>query len=234
MVMKLDRVVPFGRSLDEYRLMFDLHPTNLHQRILGVGDGPASFNAEGKAKGYQITSVDPIYQFSGEEIEQRFKAVVDEIIAQIIATPNNWVWSYHQNPQALKASRIKTTKTFLQDYPLGKQEGRYLTQALPNLNFSDRTYDLALCSHFLFLYSAHYDYDFHVAAIQEMLRVSQEVRIFPLLTLAQAESPYLLPAIAHFHCLGYATEVRKVSYELQPGGNQMLVVSHPVLRNNKE
>ncbi|MEO0013317.1 MAG: hypothetical protein RLZZ535_1706 [Cyanobacteriota bacterium] len=232
MVMKLDKVVPFGRSLDEYMKMFNLSSEDLQQRILGVGDGPASFNAEGTAKGYNITSIDPIYQFDGAEIKQRFDEVVDNIIEQIIATPNNWVWSYHQNPQELKASRIKTLEVFLQDYQLGKQENRYLAQELPNLDFADQTYDLALCSHFLFLYSAQCDpkgkrmlnRDFHVAAIQEMLRVSPEVRIFPLLTLMQETSPYLDFVVDKFSNLGYSASIVKIPYELQPGANQMLVI----------
>ncbi len=89
MVMKLEKVVPFGRSLDEYTKMFDLSSNDLQQKILGVGDGPASFNAEGTKTGVNITSVDPIYQFDGAEIKQRFDKVVDNIIEQVIATPNN-------------------------------------------------------------------------------------------------------------------------------------------------
>ena len=46
MAMKLEKVVPFGRSLDEYIKMFKLTVADLGKRILGVGDGPASFNAE--------------------------------------------------------------------------------------------------------------------------------------------------------------------------------------------
>ncbi len=232
MVMKLDKVVPFGRSLDEYIKMFNLSSEDLPKRILGVGDGPASFNAEGTTKGYNITSIDPIYQFDGAEIKQRFDEVVDNIIDQIIATPNNWVWSYHKNPQELKASRIKTLEIFLQDYQQGKQAGRYQAQELPNLNFVEQSYDLALCSHFLFLYSAQCDpkgkhmlnRDFHVAAIAEMLRVSQEVRIFPLLTLMQETSPYLDFVIDKFSNLGYSVAIAKVPYELQPGANEMLVI----------
>ncbi|NJO95836.1 MAG: SAM-dependent methyltransferase [Pleurocapsa sp. CRU_1_2] len=224
MVMKLDKVVPFGRSLDEYIKMFSLSSEDLQKDILGVGDGPASFNAEGTAKGYNITSVDPIYQFDDAEIKQRFDEVVDNIIDQIIATPNNWVWSYHKNPQELKASRIKTLEIFLQDYQQGKQAGRYQAQELPNLNFVEQSYELALCSHFLFLYSEQCDRDFHVAAIQEMLRVSREVRIFPLLTLMQETSPYLDFVIDKFSNLGYSVAIAKVPYELQPGANEMLVI----------
>jgi hypothetical protein len=224
MVMKLDKVVPFGRSLDEYTKMFNLSAEDLQKNILGVGDGPASFNAEGIVKGYKITSIDPIYQFDGAEIKQRFDEVVDNIIDQIIATPNNWVWSYHKNPQELKASRIKTLDTFLQDYLQGKQSGRYQAQELPHLDFADQSYDLALCSHFLFLYSEQCDRDFHVAAIQETLRVSQEVRIFPLLTLMQETSPYLDFVMDKFSHLGYSVTIAKVPYELQPGADEMLVI----------
>ena len=226
MVVKLDKVVPFGRSLDEYIKMFDLSSEDLQKRILGAGDGPASFNAEGTAKGYKITSIDPIYQFGGAEIRQRFDAVVDNIIGQVIATPNNWVWNYHKNPQDLKANRIKALEKFLQDYDRGKRENRYLAQELPNLNLSDRSFDLALCSHFLFLYSEQLDRNFHLAAIEEMLRVSSEVRIFPLLTLMQETSPHLDFVIDRASNLGYLVSTVKVPYELQPGANKMLVIKH--------
>jgi hypothetical protein len=224
MVIKLEKVVPFGRSLDEYIKMFDLSSEDLQKRILGAGDGPASFNAEGTAKGYKITSIDPIYQFDGAEIRQRFDAVVDDIIGQIIATPNNWVWNYHKNPQDLKANRIEALEKFLHDYDRGQQQGRYLARELPNLNFSDRSFDLALCSHFLFLYSEQLDQDFHISAIEEMLRVSTEVRIFPLLTLLQEISPHLDFVIDRFNNSSYLVSTVKVPYELQPGANKMLVI----------
>lgn len=41
----LDKVVPWGRSYDEYVSMFDLSGADLGVRILGCGDGPAEFNA---------------------------------------------------------------------------------------------------------------------------------------------------------------------------------------------
>jgi len=56
-------------------------------------------------------------------------------------------------------------QTFLQDYEEGKQAGRYQTGALPILPFSNQQFELALCSHFLFLYSDHYDVTFRQAAI---------------------------------------------------------------------
>lgn len=227
MAVNLERVVPFGRSLDEYRQMFALSPTELKsKKILGVGDGPASFNAEATKTSANITSIDPIYQFSGAEIQRRFDAVVDNIIAQIIDSPDDWVWSYHKSPQALKTSRIRTIKTFLADYELGKQTGRYQTQALPKLKFADGSFDLALCSHLLFLYSQQLDCNFHLKSIEEILRVSKEVRIFPLLNLKLETSPYVNSVISEFERRGFRVSIVPVSYELQKGGNKMMVVKH--------
>ena len=39
----LEQVVPWGRSFDEYCNMFALSSDDLALRILGCGDGPASF-----------------------------------------------------------------------------------------------------------------------------------------------------------------------------------------------
>lgn len=41
----LDKVVPWGRSYEEYISMFDLSEADLQLRILGCGDGPAGFNS---------------------------------------------------------------------------------------------------------------------------------------------------------------------------------------------
>ena len=223
--MKLKKVVPFGRSLDEYINMFNLSESDLRKPILGVGDGPASFNAEATKIGSRITSIDPIYQFSGTEILKRFHEVVDGIIAQVQETPSDWVWSYHQSPEDLRNNRIQAINQFLSDYDKGKQERRYQIGELPSLNFKDQEYDLALCSHFLFLYSDHYDYQFHYDSIKEMIRVSKEVRIFPLLTLLSQPSPYLEKIIQEIGKIGYTVLIVRVPYELQKGGNEMLIIS---------
>jgi len=40
---------------------------------------------------------------------------------------------------------------FLADYRAGGREGRYMAATLPHLPFADGAFDLALCSHLLFL-----------------------------------------------------------------------------------
>ncbi len=86
-VMQLDEVVPWGRSFEEYALMFSLDERHREKRILGVGDGPASFNAEATATGWRVVSVDPIYRFSAAEIQSRFVATADRVIDQVRSTP---------------------------------------------------------------------------------------------------------------------------------------------------
>jgi hypothetical protein len=51
-------------ALGEYRRMFSLSEVDLQSRILGCGDGSASFNAEMNAQGRRVISGDPIYAFT--------------------------------------------------------------------------------------------------------------------------------------------------------------------------
>lgn len=225
MVMILDKVVPFGRSMDEYIKIFNLTNADLNKRIIGVGDGPASFNAEMARQGKSVVSIDPLYQFSGDRILQRFNEVVDNIINQVKATPNDWVWSYHKSPDDLRHNRVKVIQEFLADYDCGKKTNRYIFGELPNLAYQDREFDIALCSHLLFLYSDQLDYDFHFNAVGEMLRIAQEIRIFPLIDLMLKPSPHLEKIIKYYTDKGYKINIEKVQYELQPGGNKMLKIT---------
>lgn len=219
MAMLLDNVVPFGRSLDEYRQMFALSEDDLARTILGVGDGPASFNAEMQALGTRVVSIDPLYRFRADDIEWRFYAVVDAIMEQVKATPDDWVWTYHRSPEQLRQHRINVLARFIADYEAGRKAGRYLVGELPQLDFMSDQFDLALCSHFLFLYSDHFSYEFHRTAILDMLRVATEVRVFPLMTLRLKPSPYVEPLVQEVQSWGYTAQIHTVQYELQRGGN---------------
>ena len=82
--MKLEHVVPWGRTIEEYQQMFNLGEEDKHKKILGCGDGPASFNAELTQMGGKIISIDPIYQFSKQQISDRIEQVRPIIMEQII------------------------------------------------------------------------------------------------------------------------------------------------------
>ena len=227
MATPLNSVVPFGRTLEEYKSFFKLSEGDLKLRILGAGDGPASFNAELSALGGLVVSFDPIYEFSAKEIARRFDEIVDDIVAKIRATPGDWVWSHQGSPDELRARRVKAMELFARDFEKGKAQGRYLAAALPKLPFPDKSFDLALSSHFLFLYSEHLDLDFHLASMRELLRVASEVRAFPLKTLMLKDSWHLEPVVEALRREGYEVSLEKVPYEFQKGADTMLKARQP-------
>lgn len=222
MAVSLNEIVPLGRSRREYEAMFALTPADLQKRILGCADGPASFNAEMTADGHAVISADPLYQFTADQIRQRFEKTFDGVIEQVRATPENWVWSFHHDLDDLQRTRRRVIDTFLADYEAGLSECRYRTASLPQLPFSDGEFRLALCSHFLFLYSELLDAGFHLASLLELCRVADEVRVFPLLTLDHRLSPHLDAVREALAARGFSCEVEAVGYELQRGGNRML------------
>ena len=224
MSVTLSNVLPWGRSLDEYRRLFDLSEEDLQTAILGCGDGPASFNAELSEMGRSVVSIDPIYAFSREEIELRIEETREAIISQVKQKLDNYVWEYFEGPEDLVRHRLKCMRKFLNDYTAGLAQGRYSAQALPSLSFHDQQFDLALCSHLLFLYSDQLSFDFHRDSIRELCRVAKEVRIFPLLALDCRRSPHVEPILEHFAGEGYDIEVCVVPYEFQKGGNCMMRV----------
>ena len=118
--------------------------------------------------------------------------------------------------------RMAAMRVFLDDYDSGKSEGRYVDAELPTLPFTDAAFDVALCSHFLFLYSSQLGEAFHRAAVREMCRVAADVRIFPLLALGGTRSAFVDLCVQDMRAMGYDAAVETVSYEFQHGGNQMM------------
>ncbi len=202
--------------------MFSLTAADLSRGVLDCGGGPASFIAEVSAAGVHAVAVDPIYAFSGAEIRARFEAVVGPMLTQVRATPDDWTWAYHCNPEDLAANRRAALERFLADYDAGLRERRYQVGELPELPFASNAFGLAVCSHLLFLYSDLLSESFHVRSVKELCRVAREVRLFPLLTLAGQPSPHLAAVRSSLAAEGWASEVVRVPYELQRGGNEML------------
>jgi hypothetical protein len=219
----LDHVVPWGRSFAEYRRMFDLSDADLGRAIVGCGDGPASFNAEATRQGGRVISCDPLYRFTKPEIEERIAATFEQIIAQTRLNAHEFVWG-NDIPTVDELGRVRMAAMtdFLNDFDSGKAAGRYVDAELPGLPFADQAFDLAICSHLLFLYSEQLGEAFHRAAILEMCRVAADVRIFPLLALGGEPSPLVRVCIGELDAAGYQGSIEKVPYEFQRGGNEML------------
>lgn len=225
MAVELQNVVPLGRSLEEYRLMFDLSDEDMDRQILGVADGIASFNAEMTELGKNVVSADPIYRFQGKEIREQFYNVIDSVVDQLKASQEDYKWEFFKSPDEYKQYRIQTLEKFITDYDLGKRERRYIIGELPSLDIGDSSFDLALCAHLLFFYSEQLDYDFHLASVKEILRTANEVRIHPLLDLKLNRSVHLDPIVRELESYGLSVGLIEVDYEMQRGGNMMLRIT---------
>jgi hypothetical protein len=220
-MFQVDQIVPWGRSFEEYRRMFALSDADLQLRILGCADGPASFNAEATRRGSTVISIDPLYRLDRETIRGRIAATYKQILQQAQCNSQQFVWDTIQSVEELGRLRMQAMQAFLDDYDLGKHQGRYVDAELPSIAFPDKLFELAVCSHFLFLYTEHLSEAFHRSAILELLRVAREVRIFPLLALDSRTSRYVATTV---NDLTGSCEVslETVPYEFQRGGNQMM------------
>jgi hypothetical protein len=222
MTFKYDEIVPWGRNYDEYKRMFDLTDNELRQKILGCGDGPASFNFECNTNGGDVTSIDPIYLMSKGEIKKRIDETYEDVLTQTERNKEKFNWNLIKSVDDLGRIRMEAMEIFLNSYDEGRKNKKYIPGMLPNLPFADKEFEITLCSHFLFLYTDNLSYEFHFEAINEMLRVSKETRIFPILDVNAKKSPYVQRAISAFN--ENQIEIRKVNYEFQKGGNELFIV----------
>ncbi|MEH1864207.1 MAG: class I SAM-dependent methyltransferase [Nostoc sp.] len=225
MRIKFENILIWGRSTEEYIKMFGLTVEDIKLKIIDCAGGPASFNVEITRRGGNVVSCDPIYKLSKSEITQRIQEANREVMNAVQGNPDNFVWQDIQSPSQLLNIRRSAMQEFIEDFTLGIQEKRYVIGELPTLPFADRQFDLALCSHFLFIYSEHLSEEFHLASIAEMCRVAIETRIFPLVDTSGKQSPFLLPVINQLIKQGYKVEIRQASYEFQKTGNKFLRLS---------
>jgi len=222
--VELKNVVPWGRSFEEYQEIFALTEIDLKKTILGCGDGPASFNAELTKRGGTVVSIDPIYEFSADDIKNRIGQVYDEVMPQMVINKDRYIWESIPSVEELGRIRMSAMNEFIADFETGKASGRYLHESLPNLSFANKQFELAICSHYLFLYSEHVSLEQHIASIKELCRVANEVRIYPLLSLNGEVSPHLNEVISVLKKAELICSLVGSGYQFQKGATQMLVV----------
>jgi len=218
---RLDGIVPWGRRLWEYRAFFALEEADLRAPVLDVGAGPSSFAAEAAGEGGHVTAADPLYALPGELIAERFEATRGAMMEGLRQARYRFRWSHYGSPGSIEKIRREALELFLADYAR-KGARRYVEASLPHLPFEDGAFRLALSSHLLFLYGDDLDFAFHVEALHELLRVADEVRVFPLLNLDGRPSSHLPGVLAHFAREDVQAELVPVPYEFQVGATRML------------
>ena len=223
MAFQLSSVVPWGRNMEEYKAMFLLNEEDMKKKIAGFGDGPASFNFEAHCLGYDITSYDPIYQFTKKELEKRIEDVRAVVMKQMSENRENYIWTKIHSLEELEQIRMEAMKLFLNDFEIGLSEKRYRYHELPKcVPVENNYYDIGLSSHFLLMYT-QLGYDFHIKAINEMMRVCKEVRIFPMVDLDASQTDMISNVICELK-KKYTVEMKETNYQFQKNANKMLLI----------
>ncbi|MEW9698491.1 methyltransferase domain-containing protein [Paenibacillus sp. SI8] len=217
-----------SRSCAEYEKMFVLNTEELQgKQVLDVAGGASSFTTEARQKGVLAQAVDPLYSKTVNEITEHGKQEIELVALKMEKLVNVYNWEFYGSVEKHRAGRENSLELFADDYASEDASNRYHAAMLPNLPFENDTFELVLCSHFLFLYEEQFDYDFHLKAIQELLRVCKpggEVRIYPLLSFRTVEYTRLQELLEELTLMGYIAEKRKSELPFLPNSEHYMSV----------
>src|SRR5262245_17009425 len=212
---------PWGRSAAEYEAFFALSNVPASARILDCGSGPASFTAQWNNSGRFVVAADPMYRLSGLDIAADFEPTASRMLDGVRRARERFNWDYYGSPEGVIQRRREVLDAFLSDFRSSNRAGRYVAASLPELPFQSASFDLVLCSHFLFLYSAELGTTVHILSLQEMLRVGREVRVFPLLDMDGQPSIHFEPTVETLRTSAHV-ELVPVPFEFRRGDSRML------------
>lgn len=224
--IEIPSIAFFGRTLAEYSQFFSLDVAALKGRsVLDVAAGPSSFTTEACKRGVDAVAVDPLYGCAADTLEQHVAIDYRTMIAQMNAKSHLFRFKAFASIDEAEISRRSAADRFLTDYAAHFVHGRYIGAALPLLPFFDRAFDIVLCAHLLFVYSKRLDFDFHLAACRELVRVSREdVRIHPVVGTNGRKYPELGRLRIALAEEGIDSEIVEVDYEFFAGSDSMLVL----------
>lgn len=222
--LDLARIVFIGRTFEEYLDMFSLSVEELKgKRILDCPAGACSFTAIGNQLGLDITACDIAYYHSHEDLKRKGLQDIEHTMEHMQKVKDNYVWDYFVDVEGLKQHRLRALENVIEDMLVSNEN--YVPVTLPTLPFKDGEFDVLLSAHFLLMYADRLDYDFHLATLKELLRVTKkEIRLFPLVDLKGERSPYLEPLKKFLTENGCIVEEVKVDYEFQANANSMLTI----------
>lgn len=211
-----------GYGVEDYIMMFDLTEVELDRSILDCHPGASIFTEEMASSRHNVVATDPLYQQPVEVIRQAILKAQGQLIEEVGQHPERYHYSVTELKEKLEQRMIRIER-FLNDLPKGVSTGRYHTDALPNLkSFQKEHFDLALVHHHLF--SENQSVAFHLQSIEELTRVANEVRIFPLVEQNGELSPLVGEIVATLQLRGLGAELRGVPFHFQKKGNAMLRV----------
>jgi ubiquinone/menaquinone biosynthesis C-methylase UbiE len=217
-----------SRSFAEYEKMFMLQTEQLQgRRVLDVAGGASSFTTEARKLGILAEAVDPLYEKSSEEIDKHGRQEIELVAAKMEKLQKVYDWTFYGSLQNHTTGRVKSLERFVEDFSSHDGKARYHAACLPVLPFEHESFDLVLCSHFLFLYEEQFDYNFHLEAVRELIRVAKsggEVRIYPLLSFRTEEYSRLPDLINELTNERHLVEKREASLTFLPNSHQYLSI----------
>jgi hypothetical protein len=213
-----------ARSFDEYVAMFGLDADDLRQSILDCPGGAASFCAEARGRGLDVTAVDPVYATDLDWLSEHGVAEAIRGNRHTATSLDAYVWTFFTDIEEHRERRVHAATAFGRH--VRSAPSSYVAGALPRLPFRDGAFDLVLSSHLLFLYADRLDDRFHHDAVSELIRVARhEVRIFPVVSDQGVETDQLLESVCHrLHDDGARFEIRRTGYEFQRGAHHILAI----------
>ena len=166
-----------------------------------------------------------MYRFSPKNFLADFDLTAAQMLVGMQKARDRFEWDYYGSPEDVVQRRRDVLTSFIADFQAATRRGRYVSACLPELPFLSQSFDLVLCSHLLFLYSAEFDAATHISFLRELLRVGREVRVFPLLDMDGNPSAHLEDTI---QALRASTRVELVplSFEFRSGDSKMLRLTH--------
>jgi ubiquinone/menaquinone biosynthesis C-methylase UbiE len=216
------------RSYDEYVRMFALAEHALRGlRILDAAGGASSFAAEAAVRGNAVTAVDPLYRMTPKEIGERGAQEIEVSTAKLAGLADRYCWDYYKSIDNHRALRERSLQRFLADYGAAQPAVTYVPALLPELPLDSNLFDLTLCSHFLFLYEEQFGYDFHYAAVRELLRVTKpggEVRLYPLYNFRTERYSHLERLRRDIETEGVVSRLERSRLPFLPHSGELLVL----------
>jgi hypothetical protein len=217
-------IIVSSRPYDEYLAMFGLaEGVVLAGPVLDCPGGAGPFGAVVRARGGRAVSADPAYALAPAEIVEQTRAGLEHGIRYLEENRGSYVWTFFSSLDDLRRRRAAALEEFARDF--AGPDDRYAVAALPRLPFADGAFRLVLSAYLLFAYPDHLDQADHERGLGELARVArEEVRVFPLIDTAYVRYPALDDLRRRLAARGVESEVRRVDYEFQRGGNEVLVL----------
>ncbi len=218
----IGQLIITSRPFSDYQDMFLLTDADLVAGpILDCPGGASPFGAQVRARGGTVVSVDPAYRIPREELSARVSRDLGHSATWTAENAHNFDWDYLGSPDSLRRLFEVSADMFFADYLSDRQ--RYVAATLPELPFSCAAFRLAVCSHLLFCYPEFLTYDGHLAGLLELIRVADELRVYPLVDTCGRPYPKLDELRTALAEHGVRTEIRTAACTYIVGADQLLI-----------